>query len=102
MINRCPELGANYGMICFVFFKVIQLSNRLTFPPVSEPKVIKTKTENRTTMTTTGGDDGASAGQLVISRQMRNDMLVDLLAAGSHGDSVTLEVWGWGPGFQVT
>lgn len=55
MINRCPELGANYGMICFVFLKVIQLSNRLTFPPVSEPKVIKTKTENRTTMTTTGG-----------------------------------------------
>lgn len=55
MINRCPELGANYGMICFVFFKVIQLSNRLTFSPVSEPKVIKTKTENRTTMTTGGG-----------------------------------------------
>lgn len=47
MINRCPELGANYGMICFVFFKVIQLSNRLTFPPVSEPKVIKTKTEKQ-------------------------------------------------------
>lgn len=49
-------------------------------------------------MTTTGGGDGASAGQLVISRQMRNGMLVDLLAAGSHGDSVTLGVGSRLPG----